>query len=158
MDILVKLQGKVNLDLQLSWLSLLGHLCACHHIDVYLERTKAWRKNEGLPLNFINPHKFVTIQFLGLDCYYLELTLRFLKVQQKRSAYLSKSRFMGISYKEILKREHWTKESNFQKLCFPNTEKYISKFNNHIYNRALKRKVFWSMAFSFIWKPADIQY
>ena len=33
------------------------------YIDVYLERTKVWRKNEGqLFLSFISPHKFVTTQ------------------------------------------------------------------------------------------------
>ena len=33
------------------------------YIDVYLERTKLWRKNEGeLFLSFISSHRFITTQ------------------------------------------------------------------------------------------------
>ena len=54
--------GELRLSLELTNFS--GkNLCVCHYIDVYLERTKAWRKNKGhLLLSFINPNKFLTTQ------------------------------------------------------------------------------------------------
>jgi len=37
------------------------NLCVCHHIDLYLERSKSWRKEETqLLISFIKPHKAVT--------------------------------------------------------------------------------------------------
>ena len=54
--------GELRLSLELTNFS--GkNLCVCHYIDVYLERTKAWRKNKGhFLLSFINPNKFLTTQ------------------------------------------------------------------------------------------------
>lgn len=54
--------GELRLSLELTNFS--GkNLCVCHHIDVYLERIKAWRKTKGhLLLSFINPNKFLTTQ------------------------------------------------------------------------------------------------
>ena len=39
------------------------NLCVCHCIDMYLERTKPWRKNERqLLLSFVEPHQCITTQ------------------------------------------------------------------------------------------------
>ena len=55
-------QGKLRPPVELIQFSE-QNLCVCHRIDVYLERTEAWKKNEGqLLLSFISPHKFVTTQ------------------------------------------------------------------------------------------------
>ena len=53
-------QGKLRPPVELIQFSD-KNLCVCHHKDVYLERTEAWRKNEGqFLLSFMSPHKFVT--------------------------------------------------------------------------------------------------
>ena len=78
-------EGKLRPSVQLT--QLYKSLCACHYIDVYLERAKAWWKNEGqLLFSLINPHRFVTNQFLDrlLRFYhYLELALQFLRPIQQ---------------------------------------------------------------------------
>ena len=42
------------------------NLCVCHHIDLYLDRSKDWRNNEQqLLLSFVNPHKAVSTSTLS---------------------------------------------------------------------------------------------
>ena len=104
------------------------NLCVCHHLDVYLERTKAWWKNEGqLLLSLITPHKFVTTQTVSC-CIVEVLSLSGIgtsvfKAHSTRSISSSKARLLGTSTEEILKKGHWSKESTFQKFYFRNIEK-----------------------------------
>ena len=76
-------QGKLRPPVELTQFSD-KNLCVCRHMDVYLERTKAWKKHEGqLLLSFINvspPRQFPD----GLLFFhYLELALRFLRPIQQ---------------------------------------------------------------------------
>ena len=119
-------QGKLRPPVELIQFSD-KNLCLCHHIDVYLERTEAWRKNEGqLLLSFISPHKFVTIQTVSrwvVEVLSLSgIGTSVFKVHSTRSAPSSKAKVLGISTKEILKKGHWWKQSTFQKFYFLNIE------------------------------------
>ena len=119
-------QGKLRPPVELIQFSD-KNLCVCHHIDVYLERTEAWRKNEGqLLLSFISPHKFVTTQTVSrwiVEVLSLSgIDTSVFKAHSTRSTSSSKARLLGISTKEILKKGHWSKESTFQKFYFRNIE------------------------------------
>ena len=53
-------QGKLRAPVELTKFSD-NNIYACHHKDLFLEKTKAWRKNKGqLFVSFISPHKFAT--------------------------------------------------------------------------------------------------
>ena len=103
------------------------NLCVCHCIDVYLERTKPWRKNEGqLLLSFVEPHQCITTQTVSRWIVEI-LTLSgidtsIFKAHSTRSASASKASSQGISTKDILKRGHWSKGSTFQKFYYRSIE------------------------------------
>ena len=84
----------------------------CHCTDVYLEKTKPWRKNEGqLLLSFVEPHQCITTQTVSSSTVEI-LTLSgidtsIFKAHSTRSAHASKASSQGISTKDILKRGHW---------------------------------------------------
>ena len=96
------------------------NLCVCHCIDVYLERTQPWRKNEGqLLLSFVETHQCITTQTVfrwiveiltlsGIDT-------SIFKAHSTRSASASKASSQGISTKDILKTGHCATGSTFQK-------------------------------------------
>ena len=96
------------------------NLCPCHHIDLYIEKTKNIRKGENqLLLATISPHEAVCSQTIsnwlvkvlslaGVD------TSTF-KGHSTRTASSSKAKALGVPTKEILRRGHWSRYSTFQK-------------------------------------------
>ena len=112
--------GKLRPPLELSHFSQDKNLCVCHHIDLYIERTKPWRKGTGqLLLSYINPHRPVvtstvsgwiikTLSLAGVD------TSTF-KGHSTRSASTSKACAQGVPLKEILKRAFWSNKTTFEK-------------------------------------------
>lgn len=103
-------------------------LCVCHTIDMYLDRSKSWRKGETqLLLSYVNPHNKVqtdtvsrwikeVIALAGIDT-------SVFKAHSTRAASTSKASNSGVSLKEIVKRGYWSNESTFQKFYNKPTEK-----------------------------------
>ena len=99
-----------------------SNLCVCHHIDLYMERSKSWRsENDQLLLSFIKPHKPVTsstvsrwiIEVLSLA----GIDTETFKGYSTRSASSSRAATQGVPLKEILKRGHWSNNTVFEK-CY----------------------------------------
>ena len=112
-------------------------LCVCHHIDLYLERSKSWRNNENqLLLSFVNPHKAVTTSIVSrwiVEVFTFSVidTQKF-KGHSTRSVSTSKDMVSGVSSVEILKRGHWSNNSTFQKFYHKEIEPSSHSFQSSI--------------------------
>ena len=98
------------------------NLCVCHHIDLYLEKTKEWHKTDPqLLLSFIGPHLGVStltisrwiITVLNLS----GIDTRTFASDSTRSASSSKAKTSGVSTAEIIKRGYRSGSSTFENFC-----------------------------------------
>ena len=96
------------------------NLCACWHIDLYIQRTQNIRNGENqLLLATITPLKAVSTQNISRRLkhvlYLAGIDTSTFKGHSARAASTSKAKTLGVPAKQILKRGHLSRYSTFQK-------------------------------------------
>ena len=119
------------------------NICVCHHIEVYVERARAWRKNKEQRLvsfyksYLLPPRRF----FNGLlrFCHYLGLILLFLRFIQQHPSPLLKPRVQALLPRNFQKENIGQGNLPFENSIFVGLTANVNNFNNQLQNKSLNR-------------------